>query len=184
MTPPFAKSWWVDAPRLLAGCYPGALDAAEHRRKLVALLDAGVRSVICLQPPDERGRDDRAFVPYEPLLKELAIARGTDVRCLRMPIRDMDVPTVPAMNAILDAIDGEIADGRPVYVHCWGGHGRTGTVIGCWLVRHGACGEAALQQITKLRMHDPFLRSQPAPQTGEQCAFVRKWAAVDRASRR
>ena len=23
-----------------------------------------------------------------------------------------------------------------VYVHCWGGVGRTGTVVGCWLVRH------------------------------------------------
>ena len=28
-------------------------------------------------------------------------------------------------------------DGRKVYVHCWGGVGRTGTVVGCYLVRQG-----------------------------------------------
>lgn len=47
----------------------------------------------------------------------------------------MRTPTVDQMRAILDAIDR--AAGSIVYVHCWGGHGRTGTVAGCYLVRHG-----------------------------------------------
>ena len=52
--------------------------------------------------------------------------------------------------AIMDAIDGHIATGRTVYVHCRGGVGRTGTVIGCWLVRQGYAGAAALQRVQEL----------------------------------
>ena len=45
------------------------------------------------------------------------------------------------------AIDEAMSAGKAVYVHCWGGVGRTGTVVGCWLVRHGRTGEQALEQI-------------------------------------
>ena len=53
------------------------------------------------------------------------------------------------MSDILDAIDAALRDGKTVYVHCWGGVGRTGTVIGCWLVRHGKTGDEALSQIAE-----------------------------------
>lgn len=32
---------------------------------------------------------------------------------------------------ILDAIDARLEAGKSVYVHCWGGIGRTDTVAGC-----------------------------------------------------
>jgi len=35
------------------------------------------------------------------------------------------------MHEILDTIDAALSAKRIVYVHCWGGVGRTGTVIGC-----------------------------------------------------
>ena len=59
-------------------------------------------------------------------------------------IRDMRVCNERHMRRVLDAIDKDIADGRTVYVHCWGGIGRTGMVIGCWLVRHGMMVDRAL----------------------------------------
>jgi protein-tyrosine phosphatase len=48
----------------------------------------------------------------------------------------MEVPTEAEMIHILDTIDQALAEDRPVYVYCWGGHGRTGTVVGCYLRRH------------------------------------------------
>ena len=51
----------------------------------------------------------------------------------------------PFLKHILDEIDGAILNGKTVYVHCLGGIGRTGTVVGCYLVRHGiAAGGKAL----------------------------------------
>ena len=87
------------------------------------------------------------------------------------------MPTSHEMLTILDSIDTSVADDLPVYLHCWGGHGRTGTVIGCWLVRHGWTGIAALEEVERLRDHDPYLRQMPAPQTHAQIQFVLDWAA-------
>ena len=39
------------------------------------------------------------------------------------------------MREILQAIQSQMAGGGVLYVHCWGGKGRTGVVIGCHLVQ-------------------------------------------------
>jgi protein-tyrosine phosphatase len=79
------------------------------------------------------------------------------------------------MRAILDAIDDSLDRDLPVYVHCWGGHGRTATVVGCWLVRHGMSGDEALRRIAELRRAYPELRHEPAPQANVQYAMVGNW---------
>ena len=78
------------------------------------------------------------------------------------------------MEAILAAIDGSLAAGRTVYVHCFGGIGRTGTVIGCWLVRRGTPGEEAIAQIARWREGTPD-EAIPSPETREQRDFVLAW---------
>ena len=68
-------------------------------------------------------------------------------------------------------------DDKSVYVHCWGGIGRTGTVVGCWLVRHGMTGDEALAQIVEWWRGMEKARIHPrSPQTREQHAYVRNWA--------
>jgi protein-tyrosine phosphatase len=95
-----------------------------------------------------------------------------------MAISDLSVPPVDHLHEILALIDRCISDGSPAYVHCWGGIGRTGTVIGCWLTRHGFTGEAALEHIAKLRERTPdgYRRS---PETAEQWGMVLAFAAGD-----
>ena len=72
-----------------------------------------------------------------------------------MPIHDVSTPTQAQMARILDAIDAALAVGHAVYLHCYGGIGRTGTVVGCYLVRHGMDGEEALAEIARLRQGTP-----------------------------
>ena len=54
-------------------------------------------------------------------------------------------------NDILARIRAEIAAGRVVYVHCWGGKGRTSTVVGCLLIDDGLDYDATIARIAELR---------------------------------
>jgi hypothetical protein len=159
---PLGDSYWVMPGRLLAGEYPGARDDAQARRQLRRLRWSGVTDFVDLTEAGEYG-----LRPYAPLLDGAT-------RHARFPIPDRDVPGDGAMRGILDAIDAALADGRTVYLHCFGGIGRTGTVVGCWLVRHGASGEEALRRIADWRTgtSDAWW---PSPETDEQRAFVLAW---------
>ena len=165
---PIPASYWLIEGQLLAGEYPGAHYETTTRRKIEAILTAGIRSFIDLTDPVD------PLKPYEPILNELAASMGIDVSYRRMPITDMSTPTTEVMADILSTIETEIAAGRPVYFHCWGGIGRTGTVAGCWLVQHGHTCEGALERIRELRASTPD-RSVESPQTEDQRAFVRGW---------
>jgi protein tyrosine/serine phosphatase len=70
-----------------------------------------------------------------------------------------------------------LAAGRNVYVHCWGGSGRTGTVVGCWLRRHGlAEPEEVLGVLQELRgSGDRDGGHKDTPQTPDQRWMVESW---------
>jgi protein tyrosine/serine phosphatase len=175
VTVPFERSYWVEPGKLLAGAYPGDKRLDVARVKLQALLDGGIRTIISLMEEDETNWQGDAFEPYEESIQALAEDKGLEVACLRMPIEDVNVPSSEAMKKTLDAIDDSLAHGNPVYVHCWGGKGRTGTVVGCWLARHGkANGSEALSLIQELRRNDPT-RLEPSPETERQRLMVRSW---------
>lgn len=167
MTPPYPRTWWV-TDALLAGPYPGDQRDTEARAKLNRLLRAGIRRFVSLQEPEEAS----TFVPYSPTLKRLAAKMRLSVECVNFPIPDNGIPSSTRMREILRCLD---TANRPTYLHCWGGHGRTGTVIGCWLRERGLSGPDALKAITDLRRHDPYLAAQPSPQTPGQRNMVLRW---------
>lgn len=166
---PILDSYWVVPGKLLAGEYPSAKKARIARRKLRRFLTCGVTFFLDLT---EVGEYD--LIPYAPMLSEMAGAAGRTVEHRKMPIRDLRTPTPGEMESILDTIDGAIDAGHVVYVHCYGGIGRTGTVVGCYLVRHGMDGGKALRKIDQLRqsLPDGFRLS---PETAAQTAMVWYW---------
>ena len=85
-------------------------------------------------------------------------------------IPDLTCPSRETMTRILDRIDELLAAGEVVYVHCLGGIGRTGTVVGCYLVRRGLSGPEALDTVTGLRGE--------GPETPEQRRLVLDWPLV------
>jgi Swiss Army Knife protein, DSP-PTPase phosphatase domain len=188
MSVPIPESYWVEPGRLLAGEYPGERTDDETLRRLQAFVAAGVTSFLDLTEADESFYE--SFSAYQHLLDRSS-------RYLRMSIPDLGCPKEQEMLAILDRLDHELADGRVVYVHCYGGLGRTGTVVGCWLTRRGFTGEQALERIPILReaIPDPAWNLSPAmrqllgdapnaghhlsPQTQQQREFVRAWPSHD-----
>lgn len=171
MNRPHHNSYWVVPGKFLATEYPGHKAADDMRTRLRAFLACGVTEFVDLTEVGENG-----LRPYAAALAEEAQAVGREISHCRFPVRDLDVPNAATMRTILDHMDAALAAGRVVAVHCWGGVGRTGTVVGCWLVRHGMSGDAALQQIgqwwqTMEKKH----RRPRSPETSAQRDFVRHW---------
>jgi atypical dual specificity phosphatase len=167
---PIPDSYWV-TDNFLAGEYPGSRHEAEAREKLQAFQEAGITFFLDLTEKVER---NVSLKSYEYLLIEEAAKSGRSVEYKRMPIRDVEVPTPAVMTEILDTLDAALAAGKKVYLHCWGGVGRTGTVVGCYLVRHGMPGEEAIRKIAELRKGTPD-DWKTAPQTKAQRQMVLHW---------
>jgi protein-tyrosine phosphatase len=170
MQRPHNNTYWVEPGRLLAGEYPGAWIDRDARIRLASYLDCGVTDFLDLTFPEE-------LRPYDHLLASLAEERMIESSYRRIPLADMDVPDKPeTMNTILSHIDDVIETGGVLYVHCWGGIGRTGTTIGCYLVRQGESGQDALQDLARLWPSMAKSDRYPmTPQTDEQMAYVRNW---------
>jgi len=172
---PLVNTFWVIPGKLLAGEHPGDTDVELARKKLGALLDAGIRSFVDLTDEDEINEDAKPVPSYRSILRDLAEERRTDITFLRIPVVDRSVPSVWTMRCILDVIDRCTADDNPTFVHCWAGRGRTGSVIGCYLQRHGlATRENVLEKLAELRKHMPTGR-ESCPHTHEQIRIVCNW---------
>lgn len=140
----FVHAWWVEPGRLLAGEYPGHPDPARARQKVDLLVDAGVRTFVDLTTSADR------LAPYQPLVAEIAAARQIDVGHEQFPIPDLDVVDDHRYDDVAKTIEQGLARGT-VYVHCWGGIGRTGTVIGCVLAEEGLDYDGIIERLGTLR---------------------------------
>ncbi len=175
-TTPAVRTYWVVQNKLLAGAYPGRFDAAEHLARLQSLYDAGMRTFINLQEEGEKNNSGLLFVRYDEDLRKIASKRNDTIAHLRFPIPDGGVTSTDRMRCILDAMDLSLAANRSVYVHCFGGMGRTGTAICCWLLRHGHVDRGnVFSVLTRLRQADKERCSWKAPENERQESFVLDW---------
>ncbi|MGA3156064.1 MAG: ADP-ribosylglycohydrolase family protein [Steroidobacteraceae bacterium] len=163
LRPPLANSYWVLPGRLLAGEYPATSDGQSAAERIELLRAAGISCFIDLTEPGE-------CEPYENLLP-------LEIEYLRKPIPDQQVPRATAhMHEIQMELDMALESGRAVYVHCRAGIGRTGTVIGCFLIERGAAPERALELLNELWKQCARSASWPlVPQTEEQADYIRDW---------
>ena len=160
---PIENCYWVVPGKILAGEYPRNLEESSSRKKIKRLLNAGVELFIDLTEHDE------GLSPYEDMLCGSASHR-------RHPIKDVSVPESPKTTlTILNEIDEANRDGKLIYIHCWGGIGRTGLIVGCWLARHGHLGKEALSHLRMLWQNCPKSAFRKSPETSEQESYILAW---------
>ena len=157
--PPLSRTYWV-SPSLLAGVYPGSVLGGDARRKVRALCDAGVTLFMDLTDGDDQ------LESYEHLLV-LPTRRSS------LGVPDLTVAPVAVVRSALEMIDAESATGGTTYVHCWGGIGRTGSIVGCWLAERTG-GAAALDLLIELRSGCADA-ARVSPETAAQRRLVKGW---------
>ena len=159
--------YWVAPGTLLAGAHPALAGAASLLQAIRGLIRQDIDQFLDLTVRGES-------TEYESVLASEVETAGRLLEYFRFSLTDMSVPSTRMMTEVLDCIEAAHRLERNVYVHCLAGLGRTGTVVGCFLVRGGLTGDEALQRLDGLRraVSSPF---SPSPYTDDQRRFVRDW---------
>jgi protein-tyrosine phosphatase len=119
----------------------------------------GVDTLVSLLPPEQ--------VTMLQLGDEAAAARRAGLAFRSLPVPDFGVPDRAQFAGPLRELSDELAAGRHVAVHCWGGVGRSSLVAAALLVVRGSTAEAAWHLVA-------YARGVPVPETDEQ----RDWVAA------
>lgn len=123
---------WI-APDQLAGCpMPGIVAPIEY--DLAALRDVGVTVLVNLT--------DREL-PTD-------ILSQYNMRSVQFKIEDRRAPPIMWIKMLLVQIDKLLAKGDVLAVHCLAGLGRTGTVLGAWLIKKGLTAEETLKRLRQI----------------------------------
>ena len=174
---PIPNSYWATS-FLLACEYPWT-PRNPDRPKLDALLNAGVRTLIDLTECGE-------LRPYcGQVLTSRANFLGIDkqeIEYHRFPIHDRCLPqSTEFMHSVMSVLRDNEKRRRITAVHCRGGIGRTGMVIGCWLIQSSRVkdGAEALEIIAnEWKTVEKYNRFPRSPETGPQSDFVLHFQAT------
>ena len=144
--------------RLGLGCCPGhrlrlmplglvrRTDSIKNDLKLIAAWKP--HAVLSLMEEHELAS---AGAPVRLLAEQLS---GHGVDWLHLPICDMRAPDARFETAWVDLwprLDGNLREGGRVFIHCYAGLGRTGTVAALILMQYGVSAAEAMQQVRKAR---------------------------------
>ena len=137
---------WVLKDELAGSQGPASLD------DLSFLYHQGVRAVIRMEE------------------RTIAADSGNMVDLVDMfePVPDFTPPEPDQILRMIEFIDQQTKEKRPVVVSCYAGIGRTGTVLACYLVHRGEEATDAINRVRELRPG--------SIQTPEQQAAVHRYA--------
>eukprot|EP00049_Salpingoeca_infusionum_P019972 m.363349 g.363349 ORF g.363349 m.363349 type:complete len:394 (+) comp22106_c0_seq1:62-1243(+) len=145
---PLPSTHWVVPGYLLCGSSPEQMQ--NQPAELQTLLDAGVTVFVSLQTryPEYYSGD----APYYEVIGGDPSDPETSTTApwfLHMPIDDFSVAPLQAIMDFLEHLVQLMLQGHTIYLHCFGGHGRTGTVASMMVSLLGQHNDAAALQAFK-----------------------------------
>ena len=153
-----------------AGEYPGDKYGEKAAEKLNHMHHFGVRHFIDLTEEGE-------LTPYNHLLPK-------DTTYTRFPIVDCGAPkSVESVQRLLLRIEELKKMDGYVYVHCWGGVGRTGTIVACYLSQNWKEPELnhTLEVLRRNFSEMPKSAYRETPETKEQINFIEQFINSNKA---
>lgn len=98
-----------------------------------------------------------------------------DLHFLHSPIVDLGIPSQDKLFALIQDINACLKSGQRLYIHCWGGRGRAGTVAACMMgALYNVSAEEAIERVQRAfdTRKDSERRS---PETDEQHQLVKEF---------
>ena len=162
---PLNQSYEVSGNGIIyAGEYPGDKYGEKATEKLKHMHHFGIRHFIDLTEEGE-------LAPYSHLLP-------SDTTYTRFPIRDCGAPkSIESVQRLLLRIEELKKMDGYVYVHCWGGVGRTGTIVACYLSQNWEEPDLnhTLEVLRRNFSEMPKSAYRKTPETKEQIDFIEQF---------
>lgn len=152
MAGPLPNSNWIVPGKILCG-------GAPRREDLSTLDRAGVNLFVCLMEKPEMRRLRVEYVDYLPASL-----------VLRFPIQDGNTPSDRDLKSLISKLLEEHYAGKVMYIHCFGGHGRTGLITSILL---GLLKEIPAMEAMKLNQRYHSCRS-VEPQTSSPAEHAQR----------
>ena len=135
------RFYWL-VPGALAGCSRPGTGAREAPTDTLSVQEALQRDLDWL-----RGHEIGAVLSLteKPLDRAGVAQHGLEV--LHLPVPDLTSPLPEQLSRALHFIDSQQSFGRATAVHCLMGQGRTGSVLGAYLIRGGMPPREAIAQL-------------------------------------
>ena len=150
-----------------AGEYPREYEDKKSADKIKQFKRFGITHFIDLTEEGE-------LRPYAQML-------GSQMQHLRFPIQDVSVPSsLESVKELIEKIEDILKEDsrNRVYIHCWGGVGRTGTIVGCLLSRqHNYDYKETMNALMNAFSDCPKSAYRETPETKEQRDFIARYAA-------
>lgn len=156
--------------KLYASATPSDLRASNRAINLKFIQENNIQVIVNLMEDDELDHDFNLFFDYAPEFSKVGI------ETVRFPIQDVYIPKSKAYAIeIVDFIDRKNNEGKRVLVHCWGGVGRTGTIVGCYLLRHQLANADNFMSVIAHLRKNTSIAERTSPETFTQENFVKNF---------
>ena len=155
---PLDESNWVIPCKFIAGAFPGYTLDSENNNSLIKLLNCGVNRFVCMQEEYDPLAKESEWRNTGTMYKKNLILRPyfadvqkilqtkTDHPTLKTdvveaafdhcPIKDGGIVADEIVFDLAKKLVDAIHNGDVIYLHCWGGHGRTGVMV-CLILHLG-----------------------------------------------
>jgi len=129
---PTEGSNWVLPGMLMCGPYPGAFEDDKNEQLLKRILAKGVDTFICLQEEYDPGMPEEVWrrgAGLRPYFKDAQRISKKELEWVQLPIADGNIAPDDVTAELVVLLVNKMLAGRVLYMHCFGGHGRTGVFV-------------------------------------------------------